>query len=308
MDRHEKDPRPMELQSTGGRGRTSGPIRRSVTVVTLATASLGLAAPPAAAHDLWIEPSSFHPAAGDLVWVDLRLAHSTGEAEPVRRDSRRLERFVLLGPLGETPVPGLDGREPAGWIRPPVPGRYVIALRSREAVSVLPAAAFESYLEEKGLEGVIAQRQRRGQRGEPGRERYSRALKALLTVGGPSRVSGVPAAADRPLGLRLELIARADPLRLRPGDRLPVELRFEGRPLAGAVVEARPLEKGPGTAAGPREPALRARTDPRGRAVFELPRRGAWVVTAVHMVSAPAGVPEDWQSVWTALTFFLGGN
>jgi len=260
--------------------------------------ALGLSV-PAMAHDLWLEPSTFHPDVDELVWVDLRIGHPLTGSEPVRRDSRRLERFVLRGPQGETPIPGLDGREPAGWIRPSAPGRYVVALRSHEAVSVLPAEVFERYLEEKGLQAVSVERARRGDSGEPGRERYSRALKALLSVDGSRPVSskGVP---DRPLGLRLELIARADPSALRAGDSLPVELRFENRPLAGVRVEAHPLRSASNSA------PLVARTDARGRVRFTLPREGPWLLTAVQMTPAPPGVEEDWESVWTALTFSLG--
>lgn len=274
------------------------PIVWSAIVTTL---TLGLAAPRASAHDLWIEPSTFRPAVDELVWVGLRIGHPLTGAEPVRRNSRNLERFVLRGPGGETPIPGLDGREPAGWIRPPAPGRYAIVLRSRDAVSVLPGPAFESYLLEEGLEGVSAERARRGEIGAPGRERYSRALKALLTVGGPRDLNGdgTNLAADRPLGLRLELIARADPWTLKAGDTLPVELRFEDRPLAGALIEAMPL--GAELAA-----PLTARTDAEGRAAFTLPTTGPWLLSAVHMVPAHVAEEEDWESVWTALTFSLG--
>lgn len=267
---------------------------------------LCLHAASAGAHDLWIQPSTFHPAVGELVWVDLRIGHPGG-GEALSRNGRYLERFVLYGPGGETPVPGLDGRRPAGWIRPTAPGPYILALRSREAVSELPASDFESYLREEGLEGVIARRARLGESDEPGGERYSRALKALVTVAGPQ---GVPREAgeivrDRALGLRLELILLDDPRRLGRGAPLAVELRFEGRPLAGALVEADPLGEQPPAPNRRREPALWARTDDRGRAVFELPTEGAWLLTAVHMLRAPGDTKEDWQSVWTALTFAM---
>jgi len=274
---------------------------------------VALAGTPALGHDLWIEPSTFHPATGELVWVGLRIGDPVTGAEPVRRDPRHLERFSLLGPEGETPIPGLDGREPAGWIRPSVPGRYTIVLRSHPAVSVLPPEKFESYLLDEGLEAIRDERARRGESNLPGKERYSRSLKALLTVAGPRAASHRRSAgADRSLGLRLELIARRDPQRLRAGDQLPVELRFEGRPLAGALVAAHRLrsadpEARSGRHVGRPRP-LTARTDARGRVVFKLPEDGPWLLTAVHMVPAPPNEEEDWESVWTALTFSLGAN
>jgi hypothetical protein len=267
-----------------------------------------LAATPAGAHDLWIVPSTFHPQSGELVRIGLRVGEPDTGGEPVPRDERFLERFVLLGPDGETRVPGLDGREPAGWIRPETPGRYVLALRSHEAVNVLPGREFEEYLEEKGLDGVIARRAGRGETDAPGRERYSRALKALLAVeGSPGAADGgARLDPDRPLGLRLEMILLDDPGAWRAGAPISVELRFEDRPLAGALVEAHPLGGSVPASAGRSEPARRARTDRRGRVSFELPTAGAWVLTAVHMMPAPAGAEEDWQSLWTALSFSLG--
>lgn len=280
--------------------------------------ALGPGAACAGAHDLWIQPSTFHPAPDELVRVDLRIGHPATGGEPVPRDDSHLERFILQGPDGETAIPGLDGREPAGWIRPPVPGRYVLALRSREAVNVLPARAFESYLREEGLDRVIAERARRDETDQPGKERYSRALKALLTVESPRAAPHTPGAPhkagdtvwNRPLGLRLELMLLDDPQALRPETTLTVELRFEGRPLPGALVQAHSLEAGrdPRALDGRHDPVFRARTDDRGRITFVPPSGGAWLLTAVHMVPAPTEVTEDWQSVWTALTFDVGGN
>ena len=269
---------------------------------------LGLSAGAAGAHDLWIQPSTFHPAPDEPVWVDLRIGHPGHGGEPVARDARHVERFVLHGPDGETAIPGIEGRRPAGWIRPPAPGRYVLVLRSREAVSVLPAQKFERHLREEGLEGVIARRAQRGESGEPGRERYSRALKALVTAGGPRTAAhGADENAwDRPLGLRLELVLPDDPAAVPPATPLDVELRFEGKPLAGALVEAHPLA---GFGAGEEHPTpIAARTDERGRIAFEPTAAGAWLLTAVHMVRARDGVDEDWESVWAALTFAVGGN
>ena len=40
------------------------------------------------------------------------------------------------------------------------------------------------------------------------------------------------------LGLTLELIPERSPYALRVGDELPVVLRYEGKPLAGALVMA----------------------------------------------------------------------
>jgi len=81
------------------------------------------------------------------------------------------------------------------------------------------------------------------------------------------------------------------------GEELPVRLTYENQPLAGALVVAvnrlRPSEK------------LSARSDRDGRVRFRLPRAGAWLIKAVHMVEAQSAAGADWVSYWASLTFEL---
>jgi uncharacterized GH25 family protein len=274
---------------------TSTATRRHVTAAALALL-LALAAQPAAGHDFWLAPSRFEPAPGELVTVGLRVGEPWIEdtavesaGEPVVRDPGRIERFAVVGPAGERPVPGADGADPAGLLRPPAPGRYTVVYRSLPTAITLDAARFDAYLAEEGLDGVLAARADRGAGAEPGRERFSRCAKALLRVGDSASTP------DRPLGLRLELVAGADPYALAGGGELPLSLLFDGAPLAGSLVEA----YGPGG----RRRAARSGAD--GRVRFDLDAAGPWLVTAVHMVPAPAASGADWESVWASLAFAL---
>lgn len=254
------------------------------------------AGPPAPlfAHDVWIEPAAFTAQPDRPTPVSIYAGHpGEGGFEPVRRTPSRWERFSWIGPDGEAEIPGLDGAAPAGVIRPEAPGRYVLVLRSRDAVSRLPAAKFNDYLVEEGLDHVLSLRRERNEDDQPGVELYSRALKALVTV--PQDDAVPPGPADRPLGLRLELVAETDPVRSALDEPFQVRLLFEGRPLAGALVEARRLGK-PGE-------KLAARTDDEGRVSFRLPDAGPWLLAAVHMVEAPPDRNADWQSIWATLTF-----
>ena len=36
---------------------------------------------------------------------------------------------------------------------------------------------------------------------------------------------------------------------------------------------------------------------------FDIKRRGAWLVTAVHMIPAPRGADAQWESIWASLSF-----
>lgn len=253
-----------------------------------------VAAAPVLSHDLWIEPATYLTTPDDLVPVSLHIGHPGADGfEPIRRNSSQWERFSLIGPDGETEVPGLDGSTPAGVIRPQAPGRYTLVLRNRDATSRLPAAKFHDYLIEEGLERIAELREQRGEQDRPGTELYSRALKALVTVSADGTVP--PGPPDRPLGLRLELVAETDPAQAAPGEPVRIRLLFEGEPLAGVLVEARHLED--------TSRRLTARTDAHGRVRYDLDLQGPWLITAVHMIEAPPNGTADWQSIWAALTF-----
>lgn len=279
----------------GVRGRL--PVLAAALVVA---AGPGLAAAPhAEAHDFWIEPERSTVAAGSPTAVALRVGDAL-PGEPVARNPSSIERFAALGPHGEEPIAGIPGRYPAGTFRPDAPGAYWLLYRSRPTPVTLAAEKFESYLEEEGLEHVLAARRDRGRQGEDGRELFSRCAKALLSVvpaaGGDTAAAGTATADDRvdlPIGLDLELVPESDPRRLPAGGELTVRLLYRGEPLAGALLDA----------VGPHGSRSTVRTDDRGRAVFRLPSAGRWLLAGVHMVEAGDGSGADWESLWASLRF-----
>lgn len=243
-------------------------------------------APLASAHDLWIEPSTFRPAAGDRVAVALRIGQDLN-GEPVPRIPPLIDRFTL----GDSPVVGRSGADPAGMAVVAKPGLQWIGYQSKAYPVTLEGRKFEDYLKEEGLERVIAERKKKGQSAAPGRERFYRCAKSLLNV------PGANAKADAPIGQTLELIPRQNPYALRPGEALPLSLTFRGKPVANVLVMA--MRK------GAPERAVRARTDAKGRVSLRLADPGFWLIKAVHMEAAPPGLGVDWESWWTSMTFDL---
>lgn len=255
----------------------------------LALLTLLLASSALQAHDFWIEPSTFTPAAGQRVAVRLRVGeHFRGD--PVPRNLERMERFAVLGDSGELPVEGVPNTDPAGHVSFKSPGLQLLVYDSDRALIELVGPKFEEYLKEEGLTGISALRAERGQSAAGAKEVYSRCAKTLVAVRGNS--SGKH---DRIAGLPLELVPEKNPYALTGGGELPVRLLYQGKPLEDVLVIA--LQKG---RAGE---AASARTDWKGRVALRLDRPGAWLVKAVHMVPAPKETGADWESFWASLTF-----
>jgi uncharacterized GH25 family protein len=260
---------------------------RSFAMLLGLAAALDCAA--ARAHEFWVEPSTFTLESGGRLGV--RLCVGDGfEGWSLARNAQRIEMFVAEGPAGRQPIVGLDGSEPAGVARFTVPGGYVIAYRSNRAFTEMPAAKFEEYLKDKGLEKIIVLRGKLSADQQIVHEAYSRNSKALIRVG---NVDGV--VVDRRIGLRLEVLSERDRSSAGEDDLYSYRLLFEGKPLVDALVTA----TRPGTTDGD----LRARTDADGRASFRLHAPGMWRVAAVHMIEAPHDVAADWESLWASLTF-----
>jgi uncharacterized GH25 family protein len=260
-----------------------------VTRGTAAAALLLLAASTAAAHDFWIESTSFRPAVGSTVGVRLIVGQKfRGDTLP--RNPAMIARFDFVTEAGAVPIPGRGADDPAGSFRVEAPGLGLIAYRSLESSVSLEAPKFEEYLKEEGLESVIAARAKRGESAKPSRELFSRSAKALVQAGGAG-----DAGFDRVIGLTLELVPEKNPYAMAAGGDLPVRLLFMGRPLAGALVVALPYDAP--------ENRIAARTDRDGRVVLKLPKGGVWLVKAVHMVPVEDNPAADWRSIWASLTF-----
>jgi uncharacterized GH25 family protein len=252
---------------------------------------LSIAAPPALAHDFWVEPNTHRRATPGPVRLSLRVGMAFA-GEPIARDDATIERIVPVGPKGEKPVIGRDGEDPAGLVRLDDAGLHVVGYRSRRHALTLPAAKFEAYLADEGLEHVIAARAQAGASTKDGVEVYSRAVKSFVRVGDDT----TPATGfDHRFGFEFELVPERDPLALRPDDALGVRALLDGRPAVGVLVGV--------IRAGDAKETAFARTDVEGRAALPIDRDGRWLVHAVNMRAAPADVKADWESIWASLTF-----
>ncbi len=249
----------------------------------------------ASAHEFWMVPDRFAPPVKAPVSLSLLVGENyVGDAAPfglalvasLRLHTRAGEqdlRAVVPTEVAQVRVPMAFAQK----------GTHLLSLDTHPRTIELPPDKFTAYLREEGLERVIAQREALGQSATPGRERFRRHVKTLLSVGGAS---------DASYGARtdqlLELLPLANPQTRLADGALPMQLMFNGEPLEGALVKAWHQGNNQIT-------VLRARTDARGRFTYRLPWSGVWMVSVVHMVPVNGEPGVDWDSHWGNLTFEL---
>ena len=247
-----------------------------------------------AAHDYWLEPDRWAGAPGDPVMLRLLVGENLKADEEREFQRDRVTQCLLVSAAGRRDLRGTltEGAKPFGQVTLTAAGTNLFALERTASSITLEADQFTDYLKEEGLDHIVAERARSGERGRPGRERYTRYLKCYLRAG------DAPEAAVPAETLRLDIAPELRTDRaMRAGDELRVRVSFDGGPLKHAALFA--VTEGPGGGAV----TQKLITDEAGRATVKLTTPGRWVLRLVHMQRAPAGGPAaDWESFWAACT------
>ncbi len=268
-----------------------------------------LGAPIVQAHEFWFEPVTAPLTAGGTVQLDLRVGEffegeQMGFSAPQTVGLRQYSAAGGKDLRAMLPSPS-RGAVATLELPLPSPGSYLVAFDSQPSQISLPAGTFHAYLHDEGLDFIKTQREAAGAAEKPGRERYRRHVKTLLRVGnapGSNSSAATAAAADKTFatrtGQRLEIVPSNDPLTMKPGDALGLQVLFDDKPLAGALLKAWNRQKG-------QTLIIRAITSGDGKATFNLPYAGGWMISVVHMVPVKGANDIDWDSLWGNLSFNL---
>jgi len=250
---------------------------------------------PAMAHDFWVQPTRYWLAPNSTVPTSLQVGHGKDRAR-WDSDIRRITAFRSVGPDG---VKDHRSELRAGAMQQDHPvrfgpaGAYVLYLTTDFAASELPGLRFTDYAKVEGLTAALAERQRTGTTDRPGRELYTRRAKVLVQVG-PASPSGSQAV-TKPVGLSLEIVPEVNPYAPNAGASLPVRILFEGKPLAGATVKLNNLDFD-------FRPIEIVTSDAAGRAVFKMPKSGAWQLNVIWAKPIKRG-KADFETTFSSLTF-----
>lgn len=257
---------------------------------------------PAKAHEFWVVPIPAATAPGSHARFSLMVGEQfqgdlVGVSRTLAADLQHYSAGGVTDLRGQLPMmPAADF-----VVKLSAPGTNLIAFESKANTISLSSDSFHAYLHDEGLDFVKAKREAARTARQPGRERYRRFVKTLVSVPLGALAAGTgfeDTTHARQLGQQLEILPLNNPLLLAPGDALRVQIVFEDKPLAGALVKAWHRRDG-------QTLTIRATTAADGRATFNLPYAGPWMVSVVHMVAAKDVSNIDWDSFWGNLTFVM---
>lgn len=239
------------------------------------------------AHDLYLMPQKFRPAVGEKI---LLSAH-TGDSFPGSEQSVDPGRLTALPAIAQDQW-RMMAKATHALVTASVQGGQYFAIWTAPKFLEMEPDKFLDYLKEEGLTDVIRYRAEHNQAGQKSREVYAKFAKTYVVAGTPNE------AFRKPLGLKIEIVPLADPALLTPGSTLPVQVLYNGKPLADTQVELA-LSKDPKAKTLVQIPG---RTDSSGKVNITIPAAGKIRLHTLRMEHVEAA-DHDWESFWASLTF-----
>ena len=249
---------------------------------------------PAAAHEFWLEPTSYQiPVEGSLE-ADVVNGQDFGGTKLVYFPQRFTRFAVFAGDMTAT-VEGRAGDRPA-LHQPALAERLnVVAYQAVNAtVDYATWEKFQSFVDHKDLGDVLTRHRERGLPEAGFEEVYSRYSKTLIGVGNSI-------GADSRTGLETEIVALTNPYTDDLSGGFKIQLFYRQDVRAETQIEV--FEKTP---AGDVSVAF-YRTDSDGIATFPVATGNSYMVDAVVLREPAAVLQEEtgavWETLWANLTF-----
>lgn len=275
------------------------------TKKTYLTASLVLSLTLlAVAHEFWLQPQRFFAAVNDVVPVEIMVGETFQGEHSEGKKNRIIQYIHLANGTKEDLAPGItNDHYGVANVTLKTPGTHLIAFANTPKFLSMRADSFLLYLQEDGLDNVIAARKKLSEADgqKRSRELYRRCVKTLIQAGDkPDSTFAINT------GMPLEIIPAQNPYALKPGQPVYFQVLFEQKPLPMALVRYWNRD------AANKLTEEQQRSDAQGRVRFAL-RAGSNMVSLVQMVPytgiaqtgmAQADFPQaDWISYWGSLTF-----
>jgi len=246
-------------------------------------------------HNLWLVVKDRTVERGERD-ARVRVEVNTSDYFPASESAVRPERvadFRLLSAGGSAPITAYDveGQSLVALVEPPRGGACLVALKLHPHPIFLEAEKFTRYIRDEDATRRVAPRFEEGKTTSPQRESYTKYAKALIESGtGDGGVDQLVA------GHRLEIFPQLYPASACGGGRLPVQVLFDGAPVADLRVSSGCENLGGGYTS-------HTRTNEDGRAWIEITAPGRWFIRAHHIRPHSDIQAADWESFWASLTF-----
>jgi uncharacterized GH25 family protein len=243
------------------------------------------------AHEFWLEPMKFRHAIGENAVINFKVGVNFF-GEPWKPTAQKLDKVELhsIKPLKDLKKQVKEGEKENLTIQLAAEGTYMVVMQSAPAFSDLNAEEFNAYLKEEGLDDTYNKRKKTNALEKNGTEVYTRYSKILLQAG--KRTDDTY---KKIIGLPIEIIPQQNPYTRKVGDPVKFIVRFNGKPLFGALVKVFNKQNNKTNVQ-----TIYSQQD--GSVETHISNGGAWMVSVVHMT--PSTDPKaEWQSFWGSLTF-----
>jgi len=254
-----------------------------LAVVAISSIALG--------HEFWLQPKKFRYKTGEDVIIDFLVGENfAGESWDLTK--HKVEAAQVISAYGKKDlkptVKNTKGKNLTYRIANE--GTHLFSLQSSAAYIELDGEKFNAYLEEDGIDDILALRKKNNQLDKGSRENYTRYAKLLVQSG--NKTDDVY---KRKVGFKVEIIPLQNPYALKSGDYLECEILYDGKPLPHQMVKI-------WSYIGNRAFLQDAFTENDGRVKFPISNKGPWMVSFVKMVEASR--PDvDYESMWASLVF-----
>lgn len=251
------------------------------------------------AHEFWLQPHKFFYTVREVANIRFNVGENfTGENWTGNKD--KISQLLLFAPSGSiTDISAQVSQNKGDSV--PVPlqqeGTHMIIFNSTNSFIDLDAVKFNEYLQEDGLNQVIAYRKKNGESQLNGKENYQRSVKTIFQVGGRLTENCID-----PTSLPLDIIPEENPYSIpvmsaRSGLlKVKFQVRFQGQPLTNALVKIWYHS------ADKKARMDTLRTNKKGWVTANR-HPGPYMVSCVYMERNQSDKTADWQSYWGSLTF-----
>lgn len=262
-----------------------------IVCLTMCSASL------AKAHEFWISPDHFRISPQERIEARLRVGQKM-QGAALAYLPKDVARFEVIQGDVTRPVTGRMGDDPALAMEAQGEGLAIVVHETQDArLTYKELKLFASFVTHKDAAWALEAHEARGLPQSGFAETYRRHAKSLIAVGDG-------AGADRVVGLKIELVAEANPYTDDLSLGLPLRLLLDGAPRSDAQVEL--FARHPdGTVS-----VSLHRTDAKGRVLVPVEPGWTYLADSVALSALDnddATLGPVWHSDWASLTFEVPG-